>query len=124
MKTIYQAISRFLSRHYALNIFIFALILLVMGGIIVFSPAHTLEGVSFFCSVYGLMRLITYKNGKIPIFMRDYTWNRMSAEHDEEKAEELYREMSLRHCTVCYMIAVPASVLAIIWEALYIVLFA
>lgn len=123
MKKIYCAISRFLSKYYVLNILVLSLITLIIGALIFFEPMHSLEPIAFVCSIYGGMRLITYKNGKIPFFMIDHTWDKMCVEHGEEKAEELYREMSLKHATVCYMIAVPTSVLAIIWEALYTVIF-
>ncbi len=124
MKKIYQGTERFLSAHYALNIFIFALITLISGLLAFYQPAHDFEVISFICSIYGGIRLATYKNGKIPIFMIDRTWNKMRIEHDEEEAEKLYREMSLKHCTVCYMIAVPSVVLAVVWEAVYLFLFA
>ena len=116
MRKIYKFIKIFVAKLSLLNLVLLGVVCIISAGMIVSEASQWLAGIAFCASVYGGMRLITYRFGKIPLFMSDKTWNAMSIKHGEEKAEELYREMSLKCATVSYIIAIVALVLALVWE--------
>ena len=67
----------------------------------------------------GTVRLFTYKNGNVPIFMRDKSWESIKREEtDEEVANERFRSTSAKVSTVSYIIAWSAFIIALIVEIL------
>ena len=49
-------------------------------------------------------RLYTYKNGKLWLFMRDKTLDKIECEYDEEQTEEKYKEVSINSAVIGYII--------------------
>ena len=120
IKKMYTRIKHFIISHYKLSVF-FASILFFTSCIAVFFSALTYIIFPLFAfSLLTILRLITYKTGKIPIFMIDKTWETMRLKHSKEEAEKLYETMSLKRASVYFMIAVASF---LVWSMCEVALF-
>ena len=115
-KKIYNWYINFFLKHPYLNFFCLLFITVFSGAMVMSETFSDFSGVAFFCSVYAEIRIVTYKKGKIHLFMSDKTWNSMRAKHSEEKADELYKEMSLKHAAIFKLVSVIALLIAVICE--------
>ena len=118
MKKIYDFFIPIVRRYFYLTIFTFFFTTIISGALIIGGKARGLYVIPFFSSVLGLIRLTTYKYGKIPFFMSDKTWNTMINKYGEEKAEELYKEMSLKQATGAFIVSSISICVSLIVEFL------
>ena len=119
MKRIYKITEEFILKHARLQIVI-SIVMMVVTGIMMVSIYFPISaGISFGGFLVGTVRLFTYKNGNVPIFMRDKSWESIKREEtDEEVADERFRSMSAKFATVSYIVGWIAFVVAIVWEIL------
>ncbi len=119
MKKIYKIIEGFILKHARLQIVI-STVMIVITGIMMASIYFPIPaGISFGGFLVGTVRLFTYKNGNVPIFMRDKSWESIKREEtDEEVADERFRSMSAKFATVSYIVGWIAFVVAIVLEIL------
>lgn len=119
MKKIYKIIEGFILKHARLQIVI-SIVMMVVTGIMMASIYFPIPaGISFGGFLVGTVRLFTYKNGNVPIFMRDKSWESIKREEtDEEVADERFRSMSAKFATVSYIVGWSAFIVSIIIEVL------
>ncbi len=109
--------KEFFIKHYKLSVFINLIILSIGCCALCVSELETAVALVFCSSLATLMRLATYKTGKIPIFMRDRTWNAMSRRYkDEDELDEKYAEMSINRATTYFMLNICSLAFWIICE--------
>ena len=119
MKKIYIKIQNFLSRHCSLWMFLVIITTLITGIILIDSYFQDIWGTSFVCALYAGIRIYTYRNGKIFLFMSDKSWNIMSAKYGREDAEQKYKKMSLQHATIFSMISWIVLIISFVLEVIY-----
>ena len=119
MKRIYKITEGFILNHARLQIVI-SIVMIVITGIMMASIYFPIPaGISFGGFLVGTVRLFTYKNGNVPIFMRDKSWESIKREETDEKvADERFRSMSAKFATVSYIVAWSAFIIALIVEIL------
>ena len=118
MKKLYACVKKFISNHYRLSRFFVISIIFASGIATIFSALQNLLFWPFAFSICALFRLITYKNGKIPIFMIDYTHRHLELKYSGDELEEKYEEMSIKRATIYFIIAVISFFLWIVCELL------
>lgn len=116
----YKKIASFILRH-ALMHGIICAVMVVFTGIMMASINFPIPaGISFGGFLIAAVRFFTYKNGNVPIFMRDKTWESIKREEeDEEAADERFHMVSAKVATVSYIVGWIAFAVAIILEALW-----
>ena len=92
--------------------------MLVSGIATFYSTLHNLLFWPFGSSLCALFRLISYKNGKIPFFMIDYTRRNLELKYSGDELEEKYEEMSIKRATIYFIIAVLSFIFWIVCELL------
>ena len=118
MRKLYACVKKFISNHYRLSLFFVINIMLVSGIAVIYSTLQNLLFWPFAFSICALFRLTTYKKGKIPIFMIDYTRRSLELKYSGEELEEKYEEMSIKRATIYFIIAVLSCFAWIVCELL------
>ena len=122
MKKIHTALRSFLKTKRKTSFLIIALIFLVSSIAIVVSKLKIMAAIPFGFSIICFIRLITYKNGKIPFISSDKTWQKMRLEYPKEEAKEKYKELSIKNATTYFTICVLTFVMWIVTEILAFIL--
>jgi len=113
-----KRVKAFLKKSYKLSILILAIIFIVCCIAIVVSDLKILAAIPFGFSLICIIRIITYKNGKIPFFSIDKTYQSMRSVYNEDEVEEKFKEKSLNNATVYFIIAAFSFPIWIIAEIL------
>ena len=121
MKTIYVKINSFFKRHYRVGFVISAGLFVISCIALLYSPVRLMAAIPFAFLLDELFRLVTYKIGKIPLFMHDKTWSAYQMKYSQEDVEEKYKQMSIKRATVDFMIAVSGFVVMIACELLFLI---
>ena len=111
MKKVYTRFKRILLLHYKMSVFFATVLVLVSSISAVFSTFPILVVPCFSFSLATLLRLITYKTGKIPIFMMDKTWDKYEFKYSTDEIEKKYEEMSINRATLYFMLAIPSFII-------------
>ena len=122
MKKIYLHIKKMIVTRYKFMFFIATFLFIVSVISILYHHLPLVASAFFAASLAGLIRLITYKTGKIPFFAIDKTWNgiewRKRKELTDEDKAELYEKMSLKLAAIHLEVAIVALCAWIICEFL------
>ncbi len=105
-----------LKKRRKLSFLILTAIFLVCCIAIVVSDLKVLAAIPFGFSLICIIRLITYKNGKIPFFSIDKTYQSMRIKYSEDELEEKFKEKSLNNATTYFLITVFSFPIWIIAE--------
>ena len=111
MKKVYTRFKRILLLHYKMSVFFATVLVLVSSISAVFSTFPIFVVPCFSFSLATLLRLITYKTGKIPIFMMDKTWDEYKFKYSTDEIEKKYEEMSINRATLYFMLAIPSFII-------------
>lgn len=111
MKKLHSIMKNFLIKHYKLGVTISILIFICCSIGLVYAEIKPLVALGFGFSLAALMRLITYKTGKIPIFMKDSIYNSYRRKYSGEELDQKYEEMSINHATTLFIISIPSALL-------------
>ena len=99
MKRLHKQVVRVIASHRRLSTWITAILFSVSCIAMFYTSVPLVLALYFGFSLGALLRLITYKTGKIPFIMIDKTWDgikkRLKKKYPEENEEELYKRMSL-----------------------------
>ena len=118
MRKLYACVKKFISNRYRLSLFFVISIMFVSGIAAIYSTLQNLLFWPFGFSICALFRLITYKKGKIPIFMIDYTRRSLELKYSSEELEEKYEKMSIKRAAIYFIIAVLSFFAWIVCELL------
>ena len=117
MKRIYGAFKQFLTKHYKLGFFISISITLLSGVRTIFPEVNFAIVLAFAGGVVSFSEIISYRVGKIPLFMIDKTWDHYRLKYSGEELEEKYKEHSLKWASIGFMVAVISFGVWIIIES-------
>jgi len=115
-----KKISKFLSNHYFLNIFIFIFMLILSSVLLVGSHLKVISAVPFVCFLIGSVRFFQYHHslyGKLP--GRDYIYDYWKSRYGKEEADRKYTESSLKISTYSWIVGMISFAVAAIVEILY-----
>ena len=120
MRKIYSHIEKMIVTRYRLMFFV-ATVLFIVSIISCFYHHLPVTACAYFgASLVSLIRLITYKTGKIPFFAIDKTWNgiewRKRKELTDEAKKELYEKMSLKSAAIHFEVAIFGLCIWIVCE--------
>ena len=118
MKKIHAYIKSFFASHYKLSICLSSIIFLISCIAIVYSNLTFVVAACFGFSLVTVLRLITYKTGKIPFVMTDNTWNVYRLKYSKEEAEKRYEEMSLNRAAAYFIVTLVSFFIWAICEVL------
>ena len=116
MNKIYQTLKNFLKRFYTLSYLLLFITIISTGIGLIYSKYVYIVVIPFSFSVAALIRLTTYKTGKISFFMRDKTWNVYEFKYSKDEIEEKFKEMSIRRATIYFALGVLSFVVWILVE--------
>lgn len=116
MRKVYFYTKAFLIRHYRVAFYL-SLFVCLIGGVASKYSAHS----HFIFPVFGfslasIIRIGTYRVGKIPFFMRDSTWNRYRLKYSGEELDEKYKEMPLTRATWYFLLMILSLFIWVIIE--------
>ncbi len=94
MKKVYSGIESLITNHSRIAIFLTVIMMLASGIAAIDSNSDFLL-IVFFFSICSMLRIISYRNGKIPFFMRDTTWENYRLQYPEDEAIEKYKKTSI-----------------------------
>lgn len=115
----FKRILAFTSRYYPIIFILFFVFICASSALLIGGSFQNISGVAFFASVYGMIRIITFRKGSLPLISRDLTWIALkSKEKDEDLAEEKYKTMSLKHSVVSLMVSTVFLIVALALELL------
>lgn len=118
MRKIFKYVEKFIICHYKLSLLV-ASSVFTIGCIASVYSRFIAPAAGFFAfSLASLLRLITYKTGKIPFIIIDKTWDKYRLKYSEENLSEEYKKMCIKRATIYLMIAI---VFLLIWSACEIV---
>ena len=69
-------------------------------------------------SLITVIRLMTYKTGKIPIVMTDKLWEKYRLKYPEEIAETRYKETSIKRASSYFILTMFSFILWVICEVI------
>ena len=121
MKKIYAYIESLITHHSRIAIFLAIIMMLASGIAAIDSNSNFLSNfllVVFFFSICSMFRIISYKNGKIPFFMKDTTWENYRLQYPEYEAKEKYKKTSIKRATTYFFISAVALAVWIIFKVL------
>ena len=120
MKKVYLKTKDFLVNHRKISIFICALLFVISALSLIYSSVKLLVAATFGFSLSTMLRLTTYKVGKIPVFMTDTTWNsyelKYGSEYSKEELETKYKEMSIRRAALYFLLCIISFLIWAICE--------
>ena len=122
MKKIYNKVSQFVLHHRKATAFLSSVIFLVGCCAGIYSNAKILSALVFGFSLLTLWRLMTWRTGKIPIFMSDKTWDRYRIKLSAEEADYKFKEMSMKRATLYFFLSLIVTPIWILWELLSLLL--
>lgn len=120
MKKTHSYIKGFLISRYKLSVIYCTVHFLISCIACVYSALIPIVAVYFAFSLITILRLITYKTGKIPFLMTDKTWEKYRLKYSEEDLEQRYKEMSIKRAA-CYFIIYNVSFL--VWVICEVLMF-
>ena len=111
MKKLHSIMKNFLIKHYKLGVTISILIFICCSIGSIYAELKYLVVLGFASSLATLARLMTYKTGKIPIFMIDKTYDLYRRKYSSEEVDRKYEEMSINHATTFFIFSIPSALL-------------
>ena len=106
MKKLYRITRGFITAHYKQAVLYTVLVFVISSVAIYSSELRLIASFPFAFSIGAVIRLTTYKTGKIPIIMIDKTWDRYRRKYSGEELEQKYRELSLKNASVFFLIEI------------------
>lgn len=116
MKKVYYSLVRFLTSHNKIGLFLSAAMFLTGCIACFYSSLLFLVAVYFLFSLAASFRIITYKTGKISLFMIDKTWQHYRMKYNEEESRARYKEMSIKRAAIYFLISLSVFFVWIICE--------
>ena len=117
IKYIYIQVQKLINAHYkfALTISIALIVLSGMGA--VYSDSFVLiKALIFALAIASVLRITTYRIGKIPFLVLDKTWDTYSLKYSKEEAKRKYKEMSIKRASVYFLLALVTFLSWIVCE--------
>ena len=118
MNKIYQTLKNFLKRLYTLSYLLLFITIISTGIGLIYSKYVYIVVIPFSFSVAALIRLTTYKTGKISFFMRDKTWNVYEFKYSKDEIEEKFKEMSIKRATIYFALDVTFFIIWVLVEVI------
>ena len=118
MNKIYQTLKNFLKRFYTRSYLLLFITIISTGIGLIYSKYVYIVVIPFSFSVAALIRLTTYKTGKISFFMRDKTWNVYEFKYSKDEIEEKFKEMSIKRATIYFALDVTFFIIWVLVEVI------
>ncbi len=120
MKRIYLTTSNFLSKYKKTNYAIFITIILLIVIMLITFEQNVIIAICLGTFLYSFYRFFTYNVGEIP-FAADSLYIVLKVKYGKEKAEEVYKKVSLRISAISYIISWILLLIGILFEILILV---
>ena len=112
----------FIVKHYKLSMLLLVFVLLFSIALTIGGDVVAVSGICSIASIAGLLGMVIYKTGKIPLIMSDRgKFSAMKEEYGEEEADKLYKKQGLDMASFMYWIMVVTFPLSIVAEVVYMI---
>ena len=112
----------FIVKHYKLSMLLLVFVLLFSIALTIGGDVVAVSGICSIASIAGLLGMVIYKTGKIPLIMSDRgKFSAMKEEYGEEEADKLYKKQGLDMASSMYWIMVVTFPLSIVAEVVYLI---